>query len=355
MDSDRTASVEAERLEADVQRAHEAYEHAKRRLADEWSRIQMVAKSEHGFVAGDSLSRLESVVANRLPALRADRDEAKATYDAATARLESFHASIAAKAKADEAKRVELPRLRTQKHQVLQDVTASTQSTRIDRPLMEAATQRRIKGLIHFTRIETLGQLPKYGLLSRIACDSLGIPCTENDGERLDHLLDHISLSVSWPNWQLFFRFRKNSMTSEDEWCVLVLHPDVIWTLDCLFTAENAASSRESSLSVEDRKGVTGFSRLFDDSGGAGLGLVRSQLGLPEHMPTCHQAEVLVRRCVPWNRVLRIVVSSSGSMRRAQAVLPQPAHALLKVNREPFGRRCDWKQWIDARDLPPST
>ena len=351
MDTDASSNKELQRLEDAAARAGRTYEQSRLRIAKEWARIVSVAWHEHGVVVSDgNRSRLEFLVANTLPTLRADREQARVRYDAATAQLESLKASIAAEAMAAEANRAKLARLWAQKREVLRDIDTLTQRSRIDVALLEAATRRNIKGLVHFTRIDALSHLPKYGLLSRLACGALGVPCTENDDERFDHLLDHISLSISWPNWQLFYRFRKSTSTTDEAWCVLVLHPNVIWTLDCIFTAENAASSRESHLSIEDRQGVSGFARLFDDSGVAGLGLTRTQLGIPDHMPTSHQAEVLARRCVPWNRVLRIVVSTSGAKRRACAVLPASAHPLLKVNSDPFDRRCDWRQWLDARE-----
>jgi hypothetical protein len=65
-------------------------------------------------------------------------------------------------------------------------------------------------------------------------------------------------------------------------------------------------------------------------------------------MPTSPQAEVLVKDCVPWHSVRRIVVSSDHSLIRARGQLPSREHRLLKVNRKPFEQRSDWRLWRDA-------
>ena len=215
--------------------------------------------------------------------------------------------------------------------------------------IQKAANTKSIRALVHFTQISNLPQICKYGILSRHARETLSITTAANDAERFDHLPDFISLSISWPNWELFYRFRKNSETGDDQWCVLVLNPNILWTLDCIFTAHNAASSIESHRSIDERKGLAAFERIFDDTGGTHMGLTREDLVIPANMPTCHQAEVMARRCVPWDRVLRIVVISSAAIHQAKAALPQSAHPLLKINREPFVPRCDWEKWKVAR------
>lgn len=219
-----------------------------------------------------------------------------------------------------------------------------------DYAIQKFAQSRSIRGLVHFTQISNLPDISRHGILSRHACETLSIDTVANDCERFDKLPDFISLSVSWPNWELFYRFRKNTESGDDQWCVLVLNPNILWTFDCIFTAHNAAASTESHRSIDERKGLAAFERLFDDTGGARLGLKRAGLNIPENMPTCHQAEVMVRRCVPWDRVLRIVVISSAAMHQAKAALPQSAHQMLKINQEPFVPRCDWVKWKDARD-----
>ncbi|MCB9840525.1 MAG: DUF4433 domain-containing protein [Phycisphaeraceae bacterium] len=310
-----SATSDVFRLRDAVVAAERQYEQSKRRIADEWARMRSAAEVERRLVVKpDNLSILEDHVPNCLPRLRAQLDEARAVVEEAVTALRLAEATLADAAQ-----------------------------------VRAEALRRGIKGLCHFTRVTSLASIRSAGLLSRLACQSAGISFTTNDEERLDGLMDHISLSVSWPNWQLFYRFRMNTNTTNEDWCVLVLAPEIMWTRDCLFSADNAASTRESRRSFRDRQGVAAFNRMFDDSGGEALGIVRRELNLPDKMPTNHQAEVLMRGCVPWECVRYILVSSRDSEIRAQAALPSSDRAIIKIHSEYFNCRLDYRAWTNAR------
>lgn len=217
--------------------------------------------------------------------------------------------------------------------------------------MKDVVRRRRIKGLIHFTRIENLGTIARDGLLSRAEVERRKMVVTRNDDLRLDLRLDHISLSISWPNWQLFYRFRMQSGMGERHWCILVIDPSVLWTLPCIFTTENAASSAESHSRDSERATVQAFERLFTDEGAQRLRLTRDQLALEDHFPTNHQAEVLVKCQVPFDRIRRIVVADEAGKQLAMHILPPSSHALLKVNKDPFQPRADWRHWVEARKV----
>lgn len=334
-------------LEDAVRSASEKYEICKCRIADEWARMASVADREHGLTVSDSNRvRLESLVDNALPALRAERNSSRASLDAVLARLNALKAAISAKAQSEESKRAEAARIMARRSAAREEIELYTLLPRnVNADLCEAVKRRGIDKLVHFTRIDSLRHLPHYGLLSRVAREEMGISCKANDDKRFDDLRNHISLSIQWPNWQLFHKFQNNSGIRKDDWCVLIIDPSVIWTMDCLFTADNAASFQESRLTMKERQGVRGFERLFDDSGSVSRKLTRSQLNIADNMPTCPQAEVLVRLCVPWSRVRQIVVYSYKAMGHAKHIMPRSFHNRLKRDAELFKRRGDWEWW----------
>ena len=141
----------------------------------------------------------------------------------------------------------------------------------------------------------------------------------------------------------------RGSNTKQSGWCILEICPDVLWSLDCVFSAENAASDRERHYPRQGRRGIAGFRRLFDDTGGAPYDITRKQLAIPENMPTNPQAEVLVHRCVPLDRIRQIVVCSHAPLVAAQNLLAKDIHGILKVNQALFGRRSDSKHWPNAK------
>lgn len=124
---------------------------------------------------------------------------------------------------------------------------------------------RNILCLMHFTRIENLFNILKYGLLSKDILESKSINFRYTDDNRLDDgARNSICCSISYPNSSLFYRKRNenrfyigNLMSfkienvlgttfkkitniasdflpnecarDEDKWVVLCLSPDVLW------------------------------------------------------------------------------------------------------------------------------
>ena len=194
-----------------------------------------------------------------------------------------------------------------------------------------AASQRSVSRLLHFTHIDNVDTIRRYGILAVPELEKRQIKPRFNDSARLDFRLDAVSTSVEFPNYQLFYRFRKQQGTSDREWCVIEVCPSVLWTNECMFSAENAATTSESHLESHLKQGIDGLMRLFDDSGGIRHNVLRAQLRIPLAYPTNPQAEVQVLR----------------------GIAPEKIRAFHSVDTSPdfFRPRIDWPVWKAAKNV----
>jgi predicted Zn finger-like uncharacterized protein len=166
-----------------------------------------------------------------------------------------------------------------QKQQVAtqQDLQKQIQRNRI----IEIVSERKIKSLYHFTRVENLTNILEHGLVPRDPQPDFQILITDHD--RFDRRYDCVSLSISFPNNKMFYRAKERY--PEDEWCVITVAPEILSGTACLFFRTNAASYP----SIPDRQSkrlASAFEDLFQENG-----RIKS---IPASYPTDVQAEVQV-------------------------------------------------------------
>lgn len=106
--------------------------------------------------------------------------------------------------------------------------------------------------LIHFTRTENINSIFRHGLYPVSSFAELDSTPIINDELRLDGHLDGISLSVAFPNSQMFYKCRMEN--PEVNWSVLILFPSILWEKDCAFCRHNAADGRISCQPLESLK-----------------------------------------------------------------------------------------------------
>ena len=119
---------------------------------------------------------------------------------------------------------------------------AEVENKKRSEQIRDFCTERGIETLVHFTRFENLESILNKGLMSRKELekwDSENQPVF-NDSQRLDQCPDSISLSISFPNYKMFFPYRQKNTA---KWAVILLKPDILWEMDCAFCMDNAASS----------------------------------------------------------------------------------------------------------------
>lgn len=176
----------------------------------------------------------------------------------------------------------------------MSDVIRRFREDRRKSVIKSIAKDRKIDVLCHFTRVENLEGILRNDLLSRNILTERNMNFFANDNERLDGNLDAICLSVSFPNYKMFYKkrscFRSSQQVRESQWVVLVLDARILWELECQFCQQNAARTTERNSPSLIRREPEALLGMFLDT----TEVKRLELNLPRNFPTDPQAEVLV-------------------------------------------------------------
>jgi hypothetical protein len=213
--------------------------------------------------------------------------------------------------------------------------------------IRQIVENRRIERLVHFTRLENLIGILRFGLIPRLMLDQWNIPYIVNDFERNDSCLNANCLSVSFPNYQLFFRQQKR--TPQTVWVVLAIHPQVLWQKASAFCAENAASSSVRAIPLALRQTGQAFQKLFHD---APNGVRRSDFPIPYHYTTNPQAEVLVFDTIEPVNIMEVYYRGLDwqHIRPIQRWAPGIRYTRSE---EVFGPRSDYRFWRKTTGRQP--
>jgi TPR repeat protein len=103
--------------------------------------------------------------------------------------------------------------------------------------LKKIVEDRDIEELIHFTRYENLESILKSGIVTRNSLNTLGRDFYVNDSLRLDGHQNSISLSVSFPNYKMFYKYRMQP--NAKDWVVIAIKPEVLWEYKVAFCQHN--------------------------------------------------------------------------------------------------------------------
>lgn len=143
---------------------------------------------------------------------------------------------------------------------------------------------KEITNLYHFTKVENILGIFDKGLKPRCYLD-IGT-FSPSDFSRFDGLLNANCLSVSFPQYRMFYLKRRENY--QQKWVVLEFYSSIIDNYDCAFFEHNAASNAVKGEVLENRKSVTAFEKMFGEPSH------RNSLVLPDKYPLDEQAEVLV-------------------------------------------------------------
>ncbi|PSV00622.1 DarT ssDNA thymidine ADP-ribosyltransferase family protein [Photobacterium kishitanii] len=150
-------------------------------------------------------------------------------------------------------------------------------------------TSRKIVQLFHFTKIENLDAILKYGLIPRAQLQEGDFEFT--DVYRADGFLGANCVSVSFPQYKMLFI--KQIEDKQQNWVVLELSPELLLANEnnSAFFEQNAASGGAKKEIISNRKSATAFEKMFADIKELPS---RKKRGLPDNYPTDPQAEILV-------------------------------------------------------------
>ncbi|MEH6945366.1 DarT ssDNA thymidine ADP-ribosyltransferase family protein, partial [Bacillus sp. JJ722] len=159
-----------------------------------------------------------------------------------------------------------------------------------------------------------------------------------NDIYRLDGCHKASCFSIEAPNYKMFYKYRREN--PEIDWVVLGIKKDVLWEKDCAFCIENAASTSITQTSIESRKGIQAFRRLYDEFPNKPN---RKILNLPSAVPTNPQAEVLVFGNVEPSYIFSVCFENAFIRDKYKQFVPDTAN--VEVQNWLFKPRDDYEYW----------
>lgn len=210
------------------------------------------------------------------------------------------------------------------------------------RKIMDFCRERGITEVVHFTHSDNLPSIFEHGLLSVNDLKDRGIEYRFNDQHRIEGMGNAICLSISFPNYKMFFKYKEYSKS----FVVISLHPRLLWELKCIFCPSNASSTEVLRLLRHHREQLTGLSGLenmFSETPLRNPNIRRSRLNIPPHYTTDPQAEVLCLEPIPCSYIQAIY--HDGCPNLDEKVGDKWRH-LLKQDSRYFGPREDWAYWI---------
>ncbi|WP_413740878.1 DarT ssDNA thymidine ADP-ribosyltransferase family protein [Sodalis sp. RH17] len=153
----------------------------------------------------------------------------------------------------------------------------------------KAALGKKIPLLAHFTRASNLKSILAHGLCPIDKARAAGLNPHLNDPLRLDGYPGAVSLSIAFPNYKMFYKYRM--LNPGEYWVVLLLDPAILWEKKCGFCRYNAADRRILGRSLATLTTIDAFHDMFTPAQG---GPSREEQHLNDYDPTDPQGEVLV-------------------------------------------------------------
>ena len=218
--------------------------------------------------------------------------------------------------------------------------------------------ERGITTLLHFTRIENLQNILLQGLLGRNLLETSGQEFLFNDDDRVDGHKEAVCLSISFPNYQMFYSIREEKIGTQEagdsQWTVLLLDTKVLWELDCAFCQRNAAHKTVSRIPLGDRRKPEALKGMFEDF----YNIRHQDLSIPQDYPTHPQAEVLVFDSIPVQYIKAIHFWDADAQEKWLPSNIGADYETSCTNRHYFEPRRDYEIWrptnFNSKGIPLS-
>lgn len=207
--------------------------------------------------------------------------------------------------------------------------------------IIEEISRRNINWLVHFTPASNVSGILKYGLIPRNylekkpLCDI--IESIFPDDQRLDGMNESNCISVSFPNYKLFYL--KRSQLGHN-WAIIMINPEILCHCPCIFFSDNAASSITGNHSPQ------GFNNMFEDVPiHTPPHSLRNYLKLPQNFTTNPQAEILLNSVIPPKYILAAYVEKWPAKIFIEMKCGNKHREKIWVSNKYFMPRHDYHYW----------
>jgi hypothetical protein len=206
--------------------------------------------------------------------------------------------------------------------------------------LQKEVSRRNIRRVVHFTKVQNLPSIFRYGLMPKDFLEEAGVPYSHNDETRADGHTDASCLSICTPNYKIFHTYRAKD--DSQKWAVLSFKTDILWEKMCAFSYRNTDSSEISMIPIEDRIEPEAFLGMFNEYEQYPN---RSILGIPLNYPTNPQAEILVFDEIELSYLQAVYFSDIDTKNKYRPIGPNKI--IYDVDNDYFDSRLDHKHWIE--------
>lgn len=216
--------------------------------------------------------------------------------------------------------------------------------------ILQILKQREINNLIHFTRIENLHSILLHGLVPVSLHELKNIKSICNDYERYDGRLHSSSLSIEFPNYKLFFKFRRNS-SPQQIWVILKFSTKLLFspTNAAYFCYTNAARVSLSHGDSREMFSAKSFNGMFYDpiTIKEGKVIYRIDMQLKDNWTTDPQAEILVRNTISPEYISGLIFEKQSDLDEYTRIYGsnQLSKYNPEVNANLFKARQDYSFW----------
>jgi len=180
------------------------------------------------------------------------------------------------------------------------------------RKIKKKLHSRKIRHLVHFTRIENLESILKNGFLSREKLDRCNIKYINNDDDRWDGCKFSTCFSIEFPNYYLLNKFRTERYPGS-KWVVILLNIDKVFETknEKKFSHTNAAK-----WNITPSKCCEAFEQCFMQEIKENKKCQRREIQkyIKDYLPTDVQAEVLIDGLISTDCIEKIIFETRDDL-----------------------------------------
>ena len=207
--------------------------------------------------------------------------------------------------------------------------------------IIEEISNRNIQWLVHFTLAFNISGILKYGLIPRGFLEKKPLQnillSVFPDDHRYDKLLSSNCISISFPNYKLFYS-KQNELGKN--WSVILIDPKILSYCPCLFFRENAAKGISGKSSIQGLQGM-----FYDKQIKHPPATLREYLKLPEYFTTNPQAEILVNSVIPPRFIKAAYVKEWSIKKKIEARCDENLKNKIWISDKYFKPRQDYHYW----------